>query len=812
MSSNIHRIKAKIGKTARHFRKRQPAEEDVLPTFTVHFNTPVSEWAQSKKLLISGWLLPGGDYEVKALRIKNGGREYQLPYGKERHDVPKAFPEVEYKKAFYSGFYKELSYREGLVEIDVDLGRGWQTVRAFNIKYSPEHLVDMLYDADYALNWAEHANLLENKTKYYYEDDQMAAYTPHKDDPRLVTFYLPQFHPIPENDYAWGKGFTEWTNVANAKPRFVGHQQPLMPGALGFYDLRLEENVAQQVELAKKHGIHGFCFYYYWFSGERLLEKPLDIFMRHKEWDFNFMIAWANENWTKRWDGLEDDVIIAQKYLDSDPLQFIKDVEHILLDPRYIRQDGKPVLIVYRGSKLGDPAQYTKVWRKYFQDTHNMDLHILSVLGLDATDPRPFGFDAGIEFEPLTTAKRIDFNEQRPRPLPVFNRLLDKGFSGGVADYRQIAFGREKKSVFSFPTYKSVMPSWDNDARKKGTGPTIFHGANPDLYAEWLDNTLSREKKATESPLVFINAWNEWAEGAVLEPTKFNGYAYLNRTTEVLARHSLNKRNREAFPLFGFQRSSDIETAVVVHVFYEEEWRYIKKKLKNLSSIKHDLIITATERNENLLSTIAQEFPAARTILVPNRGRDVLPFIFTAQRLRHLGYKYVLKLHTKRSTHREDGKQWFESLVSKLLPVSRRIERILKELQEGTAIIGPTDHYVSLRQYLGSNSEHIKKILSDRYDDELAANILSNTEKYGYFAGSMFWARLDAFDSLFKIPFIIEEFDSERGQIDGTMAHAVERMMTVVPVLDGKTIKSATETGIEAVDERDIEENYKYAP
>lgn len=803
------RIKSKLQQAKHRLLSKPEAPSNPMPTFTAHFNSPESDWVKESTVSISGWLLPGGNEDVKGLRIKNGTQITQMTYGSKRYDVLNAYPNLDPQKALHSGFSKKIHYEEGLLEVEVDLGRGWQLVRSFNLKYSPEDLVDMLQDPNLSTNWAEHVNLFEGKDKYYYESEGAEAYVRHASDPRLVAFHLPQFHPIAENDHFWGKGFTEWTNVTSAKPRFVEHRQPLLPGELGFYDLRLEESVHAQIELAKKHGIYGFCYYYYWFSGKRLLEKPLDIILKHKEWDFNFMIAWANENWTKRWDGLDNEVIVAQKYLDTDPLDFIKDVEPILLDPRYIREDGKPVLVVYRGSKLGDPAKYVKAWREYFLKKHKQELHILSVLGLDTSDPRKFGFDGGIEFEPLTAAKRIDFNKAKPHPPNIYSRLLDKQFKGGIADYRQIAlFDTYAKPVFHFPTYKSVMPSWDNDARKKGNGSTVFYGANPDIYGQWLDRAIQRS--SSSSPMVFINAWNEWAEGAVLEPTRHNGSAILNRTTQVLASHSRNKTNTETFPMYGIRRDDKTKVAVVVHAFYKEEWLYIKHKLKQLKDVPYDLFVTLTERSQELREKIEAEFPSATITLVPNRGRDILPFIFLLPRLKTAGYEYVLKLHTKRSIHRGDGQEWLQSSVENLLPNQKRVKAIIEELQSGTAVIGPVDHFVALSQYMGRNYEHISRLLHDRYDDEKADALMASINDYGFFAGSMFWARVDAFDSLMRVPFIPEDFESERGQIDGTMAHAVERLLTVSPCLEDKEIAESSKKDIKQVLPGDGQTDYAY--
>lgn len=810
MKKITDKTRAKLGGVkGRLFPKHEPDDGAVeLPRFTVHFNSPTGQWIKEKRLNVEGWLLPEGENQVLGMRIKNGDKIITLPYGNKRHDVLKAYPEVEKNKALYSGFKKEFTYEEAYFSVEVDLGQGWQIAMEMNLKYSPEDLVDMIFDPDLSMKVAEHINVLANKKTYYYEDAAKHTYKPHKNDARLIAFYLPQFHPLKQNDIAWGKGFTEWTNVTTAEPRFVGHQQPFLPTDTGYYDLRVPEVMEGQIALAKMHGIHAFCFYYYWFSGEKIMEKPLEMFLEHKEWDFNFMIAWANENWTKRWDGMDDDVIIAQKYLEKDPLTFIKDVEHILLDERYVREDGKPVLTVYRGSKLDNPERYIKTWRDYFKKTHGLDLHILYVLGLDVEDPRQFGFDAGVEFEPLTVAKRLDFNKQLPLPINIFTKLLDKSFQGGVADYRQIALSNTDPK-FEFPTYKSVATGWDNDARKKGKNPTIFYGSNPDLYARWLAEVIEKEAKRRKAPMIFINAWNEWAEGTVLEPTRHFGHAILNRTGEVMAQYSENVDNKKNLPLFGITRR-DTKVAVHVHVFYEKEWMYIKKKLGVLDELPYDLFVTVTKRTEFLTESIKHDFPHVNIYTVPNRGRDILPFVFLLPRLKFLGYTTVLKLHTKKSLHRADGKEWFEDMVTKLLPSKKQVNNMISLLEEESAIIGPAEHVVAFSKHMGSNKEHLDKILRDRYDKHEVDEYFSIIDTQGYVGGSMFWARIDALEGFVNMPLIVEEFESERGQIDGTMAHAVERSFSSMAAIENKPIYLSDGSGISEMSSVDIIEDYKY--
>jgi lipopolysaccharide biosynthesis protein len=370
--------------------------------------------------------------------------------------------------------------------------------------------------------------------------------------PRLIAFYLPQYHPIPENDEWWGKGFTEWTNTAKARPLFRGHYQPHIPADLGFYDLRLPEAREAQVELARAYGIHGFCYYHYWFGGRRLLERPFSEVLASGRPDFPFCLCWANENWTRRWDGRNAEMLLAQNYSPADDVAHIRSLIPAFRDRRYITINGKPLLLVYRVNLLPNPTETGRIWREEVAKAGFPGLYLCTVIGVKETDfdPRTIGFDAGVEFQPRWY--KLPPAETPPlKTLPdaILKRVLPKSLFeqlpplGRAAYYFHtiISYSRvvETMTALPAPAYKmfpGVTPSWDNSARRN-TGAFIFKDSDPATYGRWLRSAIRRSlhRFQGDERLVFVNAWNEWAEGNHLEPDLKWGHRYLEETRSALA-------------------------------------------------------------------------------------------------------------------------------------------------------------------------------------------------------------------------------------------------------------------------------------
>jgi lipopolysaccharide biosynthesis protein len=356
-------------------------------------------------------------------------------------------------------------------------------------------------------------------------------------DPRLIAFYLPQYHPIPENDRWWGAGFTEWTNVAEARPLFPGHEQPHIPADLGFYDLRSGDVREAQARLAREYGVSGFCYYHYWFDGRRVLGGPLDDVLATGRPDFPFCLCWANENWTRVWDGGSGDVLIRQNYSEEDDRQHIRWLATAFRDRRYIRIDDRPLLLVYRASLLPDPTRTMTIWREEARrlDVGEPFLCRVESFPDERGDPAALGFDAAVEFQPdwvnLGRPLRHNRGWAALRKVGLTNREYGKH---RIHEYGDVVKRMLRRPPPPYRRYPCVTPSWDNTPRRKEHG-VILHNSTPELYERWLRETIETLPSETAGePLVFINAWNEWGEGAHLEPSRRWGRRHLEATRSAL--------------------------------------------------------------------------------------------------------------------------------------------------------------------------------------------------------------------------------------------------------------------------------------
>jgi lipopolysaccharide biosynthesis protein len=342
---------------------------------------------------------------------------------------------------------------------------------------------------------------------------------------RSIAFYLPQFHPVRENSDWWGEGFTEWTNAARARSNFCGHYQPHIPKDLGFYDLRMPEAIQAQTELAKKYSIYGFCFYFYWFSGRRILEAPIDTFFRSKI-DMNFCFCWANENWTKRWDGADNEILLKNEHSIENDNRFIDDVIPYMRDDRYIRYCGHPLLLVYRADLLANAKRTFAHWRRRARESGLAGLFIACVNFYGNDRPDDFGGDALVEFPP---------HQYMEHSFCSPPSMTDPQFRGCILDYRMVVAQSIDRRHDEFLMFHGAMPSWDNTARRQNTSD-IFINSSPELFEFWLRHQAVKtiNDKRNEEKYLFINAWNEWAEGCHLEPCLRHGHKHLEAVRRAI--------------------------------------------------------------------------------------------------------------------------------------------------------------------------------------------------------------------------------------------------------------------------------------
>jgi lipopolysaccharide biosynthesis protein len=591
---------------------------------------------------------------------------------------------------------------------------------------------------------------------YIRSDERAIGYVPYAKgelpDPlpaTLVAFYLAQFHTIPENDEWWGKGFTEWRNVTRALPQFEGHRQPKLPGDLGFYDLRNPDVMREQARLAREYGIGAFCFYFYWFGAKTLLETPLRNWLADPSIDLQFCLCWANEKWTRTWDGRGDEILIDQKHSPDDDLAFIAHVAEYMRDPRYLRIDGKPMLLVYRPGLFPSMAATAARWRKWCLENDIGEIHLAYVQSFERPDPVSIGFDAAVEFPP---------NLSSPASITNRQHLINNGYSGQALDWRDLVSGSEPRTPPDYLVYPGVNPCWDNEARRPGKGRVYLY-SSPRRYRDWLSATVQRASQhAPSQNLIFINAWNEWAEGAVLEPNSHLGYAWLEAT-------------RSALTLPMHDANSCENLGVVIHAWHIDILDDILAIFPPKKFYGRMIITTTPDKAASVESALSRHGIAAEIHLFENRGRDILPFLHVAHLLLEDGFDLVLKLHTKRSPHIHGGDDWRRELISGI--ASRDMLDLIKTKFGADSRLGMVTadgHLQPINDFIGANSDNIRRLSS-----LLGLPAFDGTQAC-FPAGSMFFARLAALRPILDGPLCPSDFEEEAAQIDGTTAHALERL------------------------------------
>jgi lipopolysaccharide biosynthesis protein/2-polyprenyl-3-methyl-5-hydroxy-6-metoxy-1,4-benzoquinol methylase len=597
----------------------------------------------------------------------------------------------------------------------------------------------------------------------------------HETAVKMISFYLPQYHAIAENNAWWGEGFTEWTNVKPAQPQFLGHYQPHQPGELGFYNLLDPEVQQRQVELAKLYDIGGFCFYFYWFGGKLLLEQPTENYLANSALDLPFCLCWANENWSRRWDGLDHEILIQQNHSAEDDIAFISHISKYLRDSRYIKVQNKPMVLVYRPKLLPSAKATALRWRHWCRENGIGEIYLAYTQSFEAVDPADYGFDAAVEFPP---------NNSSPPNVTDTVEKNAEDFNCNIYDWRIFVERSENYVQPAYTLHRSVCPAWDNTARRKNNA-TVFVNHSPAQFQKWTENAIDYTVNtfpAKNDRLVFVNAWNEWGEGAHLEPDCKYGYGNLRAI-----RNAQISQSKKAISSDEIDRH---KIALIVHAHYVDIFEEIIQSMDANVKSMVDIHITCEENNVAIIRKILAKYAAAATIhIVQNHGRDMLPFLKILPKIVNSGANLIIKVHTKKSTHRVDGDAWRKELIGTLLNAAS-IKQSLGMFKENASlgIIGPAGNVVPMDTYWGSNQLATLKLAMRLGVD------LEDIHRLTFVAGSMFFARVTALLPLLGLELRDEEFETEAGQVDGTMAHAIERAISISAHRQGYTVAATDKT------------------
>lgn len=343
------------------------------------------------------------------------------------------------------------------------------------------------------------------------------------EDAKVIAFYLPQFYPIAENDAWWGAGFTEWTKVVTARPLGPDHYQPHIPGELGFYDLRVPEVRERQAAMARRHGIHGFMYYHYWFGGERILDRTFEEVLGSGRPEFPFALCWANENWTRIWDAGEKAILLEQRYDTAEQATHIEWLVGAFKDPRYITVAGRPLFAIYRIQSLADGEGFLHELRSACVAAGLADPYIVKFDTHDSfEDPMTLGCDAAAQFLPHGLSKHVGWGPAPPGAEPTNHYLA----------YDDVVDVFSALPAPAWTRHECVFPGWDNSPRRRQQWAIVVFGNTPERYEEWLHTVYGRAPE--RGGIVFVNAWNEWAEGAHLEPDAHWGDGFLRATARVI--------------------------------------------------------------------------------------------------------------------------------------------------------------------------------------------------------------------------------------------------------------------------------------
>lgn len=620
---------------------------------------------------------------------------------------------------------------------------------------------------------------------YDAEYEENIDFTGYETDVKTLAFYLPQYHENPQNNEWWGEGFTEWTNTSKARPRFRNHYQPREPHTdIGYYDLSEIETMQKQARLAKQHGIYGFCFYYYWFSGERLLEKPVDLLLKHPEVDLNFCLCWANENWTKAWDGQNRHILMEQKYTESDPVRFIDDIKVYIDDPRYIRVEGKPLIVVYNPGQIPEIHKVFAAWRERARAVGLGEILIWTCQTANNTAERLNicdCIDAEVEFPPHNMWHDII----AVKGLNLYGRAAN------IFNYRKLVrlLEHKKPGKEKVPLHRTCMMGWDNAARRSKMWTTFYAYSTRSFY-RWMRLIIkdARQKFSPDERFIFINAWNEWAEGTYLEPDRKYGYANINMASRALfdlpAERGITVLDAASPVCSGDALAAQPKIAVQIHLFYTDLMDEIIREINKIPYPFDCFISTDTEEKAEMIRSAFQKGCRAAHLRVgvfPNRGRDVAPFLAQLAPVLER-YEYLCHIHSKKTKTGDYGDGWRKYLYRHLFGSEEYLRRLfsLFEREPSLGIVFPETYPVLNRQAeWGGNKNGVHHLL------RALGSVRPLGDEPVFPVGNMFWARAEAVSELFAHGFNAKDFPEEAGQVNATLAHEIERAWVYIAKNNG---------------------------
>ena len=479
----------------------------------------------------------------------------------------------------------------------------------------------------------------------YFEEAQDFSARLKSTDVKVLAYYLPQFHPIPENDEWHGVGFTEWTKVRAANPLFHGHFQQHIPHPdVGYYLIDDGAVLRRQAADMRRAGVYGQIFYHYWFSGELILEKPARILLENADIDMPFSFCWANENWTRRWDGSENEILLKQNYSADDARSFIRYLIPFFRDTRYIKVDGRPVVFVYRPASIPIMSTYLEIWRKECEAVGIERPYVVATLAAGARDPRDFAVDAGAErvLYDWTDGKVSDMTPDVEAYAPL---------KGRVFSYERIKDHYTAQPIeTAFTCFRSLVPNWDNTARY-GARAHLLHGSTPALFQEWLELLIAQTKQALppDRRFVLVNAWNEWAEGAHLEADTRYGYAYLNAIGRALSSEPYRKpapNSRHALYIAqAADRARDVGAIMmIVHRWGGGTERYVNDMVEALARKNIVVFLTRVDverPNRVVVETVGAETGLALGAFDIDASPDNYAWLMRRLHVRHLHVQHL---------------------------------------------------------------------------------------------------------------------------------------------------------------------------